>query len=164
MKITFIGLGIMGSRMAKNLLKNNVELTVFNRTLSVAEELKPLGAKVASTVAEAVQDADIVFTMLAAPSAVEAVAWGAEGFLPNMKTNALWVDSSTVSPAFSLRSAEEAHKHQVRFIDAPVAGTKPHAENAELVFFCGGEAALVDLAKPYMEMMGKKVVNLGMEN
>ncbi len=161
MKITFIGLGIMGSRMAKNLLKNKVEITVYNRTLSVGEALVPLGAKVASTAIEAVKEADLVFTMLSAPNAVEAVAFGPQGFLSGMKPNTLWVDCSTVSPAFSVRSAEEAQKYQVNFIDAPVAGTKPHAENAELVFFCGGEAALVDQAKPYMEMMGKKVVNLG---
>ncbi|HAS45566.1 MAG TPA: NAD(P)-dependent oxidoreductase [Microscillaceae bacterium] len=161
MKITFIGLGIMGSRMAKNLLKNKIEITVYNRTRSVAETLAPLGAKVATTAAEAVQDADIVFTMLAAPKVVESVAFGAQGFLQSMQANALWVDCSTVSPAFSLQAAEEAKKHQVNFVEAPVAGTKPHAENAELVFFCGGEANLVDQAKPYMEMMGKKVVHLG---
>ncbi|OJJ21610.1 2-hydroxy-3-oxopropionate reductase [marine bacterium AO1-C] len=161
MKVTFIGLGIMGSRMAKNLLKNKVEITVYNRTRSVAETLEPLGAKVASSSAEAVQNADIVFTMLSAPTVVEAVAFGAQGFLQHMKANALWIDCSTVSPAFSLQSAEEAQKHQINFVGAPVAGTKPHAENAELVFFCGGEATLVDQAKPYMEMMGKKVVHLG---
>lgn len=161
MKVAFIGLGIMGSRMAKNLLKHSVDLTVYNRTPSAAKELVSLGAKTTTSIAEAVKDATVVFTMLSTPTVVEALAFGEQGFIQAMPSNALWVDCSTVSPAFSLQSAEEARKHQVKFIDAPVAGTKPQAQNAELVFFCGGEEALVAQAKPLMEMMGKKVVTLG---
>lgn len=161
MKVTFIGLGIMGSRMATNLLKHTTDLTVYNRTTSATEALAKQGAKVALSVAEAVKDADIVFTMLATPAVIETLAWGEQGFLANMKAGALWADCSTVSPEFSIKSAKVAQKHQVQFMDSPVAGTKPHAENADLVFFCGADTAFIDKVRPYLEMMGRKVVSLG---
>ncbi|WP_262492925.1 NAD(P)-dependent oxidoreductase [Microscilla marina] len=161
MKIAFIGLGIMGSRMASNLLKHKVDLTVYNRSLAATTPLVALGAKVAHTTTEAVKEADIVFSMLASPQVVKAVAYGQTGFLSKMKSKALWIDCSTISPAFALASAQEASKHEVVFVEAPVAGTKSHAENAELVFLVGGGTTAIAQATPYMEMMGKKVVHIG---
>jgi 3-hydroxyisobutyrate dehydrogenase/glyoxylate/succinic semialdehyde reductase len=160
-KITFIGLGIMGSRMAKNLLKSDVDLTVANRSPEPVQELVAAGAKAANTYIDAVHNADIVFTMLAKPEAVEEVALSEDGFLHHMKPGALWVDCSTVNPSFSLRSANLARKDRMRFLDAPVAGTKPHAEKGELTFFVGGDEKDLEEARPFMEAMGQKVLHIG---
>ncbi len=162
-KVTFIGLGIMGSRMAKNLLKHQVELTVFNRSSEAAKSLKKMGASVAATAQEAVEGADIVFTMLSTPEVVASVAMGENGFLRKMKKNALWVDCSTVNPSFTNRAFEGANNQGIRFIAAPVAGTKPHADNAELVFFVGGEQTNLDEIAPLLAMMGKKTMHIGKE-
>src|SRR6266705_2623260 len=106
MKIGFIGLGIMGSRMAANLQKHGYSLVVFNRTR----------AKSPTKLAEQV---DVLFTMLAHPDAVEQEALDPNGFLSHLKPNALWVDCSSVNPSFSKKMAAAAAARQVRFIDAP---------------------------------------------
>ncbi len=161
MKISFIGLGIMGSRMAQNLLKNGAELTVYNRSQAPVEALKALGAVVASSAATAVNTSDIVFTMLSTPEVVAALAFGPEGFLAAMPKGALWVDCSTVNPSFSLQAANEARSAGIRFLDAPVTGTKGPAAAGELTFFVGGNAADLDQARPFMEHMGSKILHMG---
>jgi len=161
MQIAFIGLGIMGSRMATNLLKNDVEVTVYNRTKSAADKLGELGATIASSPTEAVQGADIVLSMLSTPEVVEKFFFHESGLLAAMQKNALWVDCSTVNPSFSLRAKAAAENSGIRFLDAPVAGTKPHAENAELVFFVGGKKEDLDTVEPYLNFMGKKVLHIG---
>lgn len=161
MKISFLGLGIMGSRMAANLLKNNVELTVFNRSEEPRNELGEKGAKVADSFNAAVKDADIVFTMLSKPEVVEKVMFGENGCLASMKENALWVDCSTVDPAFSKKSETEAGKQNIRFMDAPVAGTKKPAEDGELVFLAGGSKTDFEEVEPLLNFMGKKIMHLG---
>ena len=161
MNATFIGLGIMGQRMAQNLLKNGVTLTVYNRSPKPAQALQEQGARVATSAKEAVREADVVFTMLASPKVVEKVAMGSEGFLSAMRKDALWVDCSTVNPSFSLTAYQAAANHHVRFLDAPVAGTKPQAEQAELVFFVGGAAQDSDAVAPLLNFMGKKTMHIG---
>ncbi len=161
MKIAFIGLGIMGSRMAANLLKNGADLTVFNRSKAPVEALVAQGAKSAPTANEAVKDADIVFSMLSTPEVVEYVFMSEGGVLSAMPSNAIWVDCTTVNPSFSASEKAAADKVGIRFIDAPVAGTLPHAQNAELVFFTGGEASLLAEVEPYLNHMGKKVLHIG---
>jgi 3-hydroxyisobutyrate dehydrogenase-like beta-hydroxyacid dehydrogenase len=159
MQVTCIGLGIMGSRMAKNLLKNGVDLTVYNRSVAAAKELEEAGAKRATTIPEAVKSADVIITMLANPEAVRSVILD-EG-IEHIKMDALWMDCSTVNPSFSVESAKIAQQHHVRFLDAPVAGTKPHAENAQLTFFVGGAINDLEKARPLMAAMGQKVVHIG---
>lgn len=161
MNIAFIGLGIMGSRMAANLLRHDAELTVYNRSAAPAKALGELGAKIADSAREAVHGADIVFTMLSKPEAVAEVAFGADGFLAAMQPGALWADCSTVNPSFSLEEAAAAHARGVRFIDAPVAGSAPQAENAELAFFVGGAAADVQEAEAAISRMGSKLIHVG---
>ncbi|MCB0629590.1 MAG: NAD(P)-dependent oxidoreductase [Saprospiraceae bacterium] len=158
-KVSLIGLGIMGSRMAKNLLKNGVQLTVYNRSEESMAPLQKLGARAATSYREAVTDADIVITMLARPEAVEAVIL--EDALTAMTAGSLWVDCSTVSPAFSKRSAEAAAKYGIRFLDAPVAGTLPQAEQAELVFFVGGRQEDLQPAEQFFQYMGQKILHIG---
>ena len=161
MNVTFIGLGIMGSRMAQNLLKNDVALTVYNRSSEPAQALQKQGARVATSASEAVREADVVFTMLASPDVVEQVVTGSEGVLSAMPEGARWVDCSTVNPSFSRAAHRIAQQHQVRFLDAPVAGTKPQAEHAELVFFVGGEKSDLDTVEPLLHYMGQKVMHVG---
>jgi 3-hydroxyisobutyrate dehydrogenase-like beta-hydroxyacid dehydrogenase len=161
MKVSFIGLGIMGRRMASNLLQNSVDLTVYNRSREPVEMLKKEGARVAASIEEAVEKADLVLSMLSTPEVVSQVFLGAKGALSFMKKGAIWVDCTTVNPSFSVKAGEAARSRGLRFMDAPVAGTKPHAENAELTFFVGGEASLFAEAKPYLEFMGRKVLHLG---
>ncbi len=162
MNVTFIGLGIMGRRMARNLMRHDdVTLSVFNRSPEPAEALAEAGAHAAGSAAEAVAEADIVFTMLAEPSVVEAVAFGEDGFVPAMRQGALWVDCSTVNPSFSRAMAARAGEHGLRFVDAPVAGTKQPAEEATLTFLVGGASDDVETLRPLFECMGQKVVHAG---
>lgn len=157
-QITFLGLGIMGSRMAQNLLKNGQSVTVWNRSIASAQRLESLGAKSSSSVAEAVVDADFVFTMLAHPEAVSAVMLQEHGGLHHMKKDAVWIDCSTVNPSFSQTCAKEARQVGVGFMDAPVAGSLPHAERAELSFFVGGNDTDIQTVAPFLEMMGKNIL------
>ena len=136
-------------------------LTVYNRSINQAQALEPLGANIAHSPAEAVQNADVVFSMLSTPEVVQQIAFGEEGILGQMKEGALWVDCTTVNPSFSRTELAEATTHGLRFLEAPVAGTKPHAENAELVFFVGGEEAELEQVRGMMEKMGRKIVHVG---
>ncbi|MGD1843113.1 MAG: NAD(P)-dependent oxidoreductase [Thermonemataceae bacterium] len=156
MKVTFIGLGIMGSRMAHNLLNNQVDLTVYNRSEAPADALAEKGAKKATTIEEAVAEADIVFTMLAHPEAVSAVML--EKGLKAMQAKAYWIDCSTVNPSFSMASAKAADANQVNFLDAPVAGTKPQAQEGSLTFFLGGKQEETSSIEPILKHMGNKVL------
>jgi len=104
MKVSFIGLGIMGSRMAANLLKHGVDLTVYNRSETPMEALRKKGAKISSSALKGVDGADIVFSMLSTPEVVKEIFFGTTGSLSAMKKNATWVDCSTVNPSFSLLS------------------------------------------------------------
>ena len=162
MKIGFIGLGIMGSRMAANLMKKGHELVLFNRTKQKAEPLIRAGAVWASTPADVAKQVTVLFTMLAKPDAVaEAAVLGNNGFLNHLAEKALWIDCSTVNPSFSRLMAGEAKARKVRFIDAPAGGSKGPAEKGQLLFFVGGEKADVDEALPLLEAMGKAVFHVG---
>ncbi|MEM6768962.1 MAG: NAD(P)-dependent oxidoreductase [Bacteroidota bacterium] len=161
MKVTFIGLGIMGSRMAANLLKQGTELTVWNRTLAAANIPELQGATVADSIQGAVAGAEVVFSMLSTPEAVATCFFGKTGALAKMDQGAMWVDCSTVNPAFSRRAAQEANTAKVRFIDAPVAGSKPQAEAAQLAFFLGADSATFAPIRHCLEAMGTKIIPFG---
>ncbi len=161
MKIGFVGLGIMGSRMAANLLAgDDVELTVHNRTQEKAAALLDQGATWAAEMSD-LAEVDILFSMLAHPEAVESVALGSEGFLDHLRPGTLWVDCSTVNPGFARQMAAAAQARKVRFLEAPVAGTKPHAQNAELTILVGGAAEDLADCQPYLDLMSNKVVHVG---
>jgi 3-hydroxyisobutyrate dehydrogenase-like beta-hydroxyacid dehydrogenase len=147
--------------MAANLLKHNVDLTVYNRSPEPAQRLGEAGAIVANTPSTAVKGADLVFSMLSTPEVVEQLAFGEEGFTSFMKRDAVWADVTTVDPMFARKIAQGANRQGIRYIDSPVAGTKPHAENAQLVFYVGGDKTDYELARPYMEMMGQKAMHIG---
>ncbi len=161
MKVAFIGLGIMGSRMAANLLKNSVDLTVYNRTSESALLLKDHGAKVADSATEAVRDADVVFSMLSTPEVVADVFLGEGKVLQSMKKGAWWLDCTTVNPSFSMESKADAEMAGIKFLDAPVSGSKPQAQNAELIFLVGSTKENARELDGFFNMMGKKTFYMG---
>ncbi len=160
-KIGCIGLGIMGSRMAANLQKQGYELVVYNRTKEKAKSLIDNGAIWAATPKEVGATTDIVITMLSTPEVVKEIASGDNGLLNGMLKNSLWINCSTVNPSFTKEMAALATKNRVRYLDAPVAGTKGPAENGELLFLVGGNEDDIEAATPLFEIMGKKTLNLG---
>jgi 3-hydroxyisobutyrate dehydrogenase/glyoxylate/succinic semialdehyde reductase len=161
MKIGFIGLGIMGSRMATNLLRNNYEVVVYNRTQAQAESLVASGAEWANSPANVAKKVHVLFTMLSTPDVIRNLAIGKDGFLECLQSGSLWVDCSTVGPSFALEIAEEAQKRHVRFVEAPVAGSKDQAADAELLFIAGGSAEDVDECRPILMVMGSHVLYTG---
>jgi 3-hydroxyisobutyrate dehydrogenase-like beta-hydroxyacid dehydrogenase len=161
MKIGFIGLGIMGSRMAANLQKHGHDLVMFNRTRAKAQPLIDKGATFAESPAKAAEQVDILFTMLAHPDAVEQAALGRDGFLSHLKPNALWIDCSSVNPSFSKKMAAEAARREVHFVDAPVTGSAPVAAEAKLVFWVGADGADLEKIRPLLLCMGNKIVHAG---
>ncbi len=162
MKIGFIGLGIMGSRMAANLQKKGYELVVYNRTRQKADPLIAAGATWADTSADVASQVKTIITMLSKPDAVaETALLGQSGFLNTLASNSLWIDCSTVNPSFSRLMADEAHRRKIRFIDAPVAGSKIPAEQGQLLFFTGGDKSDIEEAQPLLEAMGKAVFHIG---
>jgi 3-hydroxyisobutyrate dehydrogenase/glyoxylate/succinic semialdehyde reductase len=161
MKIGFIGLGIMGSRMAGNLQKHGHTLVVFNRTRAKAQPLIDKGAIFAESPAQLGAQVDILFTMLAHPDAVAQAALRENGFLNHLKPKAVWVDCSSVNPSFSRKMAVAAAARQVRFIDAPVTGSAAVAAGAKLVFWVGGDAVDLEAIQLLLLCMGNKIVHAG---
>ena len=167
MNVAFLGLGIMGSRMAANCLRAGHQLTVYNRDPAKAEALVAAGARRADHPAAAVADADVVLTMLADPAAVEAVAFGRDGdgretgFAARLTSRQLWLDCSTVDPAFAKTLHARAAERGYRFADAPVAGTRGPAEAGELLFLVGADEADVADAAPLLDAMGKRTLYFG---
>ena len=151
----------MGSRMAANLLKNGIELCVYNRSAAAAHALAKQGAKAATSVVEAVAGADIVISMLSTPEVVDRIFLQDAATFSSMKENAIWIDCSTVNPSFSAKAMVAATKAGINFMDAPVAGTKPQAENATLVFFVGADKTLLDKVEPILLFMGHKILHIG---
>ena len=158
MQVSFIGTGIMGSRMAANVLATGQTLTVFNRTPEKTDELVERGATRAGSIAEAATGADVVVTMLSEPRAVKQVA---ETLWASMTPGALWMNCSTVNPSFAAEMSKATTERGFRYLDAPVAGSKAAAAGAQLVFFLGGKKEDVDTVKPLTDAMGQKVVHLG---
>src|SRR5712671_6606549 len=124
----------MGSRMAAHLQARGYKLIVFNRTRDKAEALLRGGATWGKSPAGVGAEADVLFTMLANPEAVEAAALGRDGFLRVLHPESIWVNSGTVNPSFARRMADDARMNGVRYLDAPVTGSKDAAAAGELLF------------------------------
>ena len=161
MRIGFIGLGIMGSRMAANLQKQGHCLVVFNRTRAKAEPLLGPCGRFAGSPVKLAEQVNVLFTMLAHPEAVEQAALGADGFLNFLPPNALWVDCSSVNPSFSKRMTAEAARRRIHFIDAPVTGSAPVADEAKLTFWVGANTADLETIRPLLLCMGSRIVHTG---
>lgn len=161
MKIGFIGLGIMGSRMAANLQKHGHSLVVFNRTRAKAEPLLGPCGTFADSPAKLAEQVDVLFTMLPDPDAVKQTALGLNGFLDHLRPTAVWVDCSSVNPSFSKNMAAEAARRNIRFVDAPVTGSAVPAAEAKLTFWVGAEPADLERIRPLLLCMGNKIVHTG---
>jgi 3-hydroxyisobutyrate dehydrogenase-like beta-hydroxyacid dehydrogenase len=161
MKIGFIGLGIMGSRMAANLQKHGYPLVVFNRTRAKAQPLLGPCGTFSDSPAKLAEQVDVLFTMLAHPDAVEQAAVGRSGFLNHLKPNTLWVDCSSVNPSFSKKMAAAAAAREIRFVDAPVTGSAPVAAEGKLVFWVGADPVDLERIRPLLLCMGNKIIHTG---
>ncbi len=161
MKIGFIGLGIMGSRMVKNLAAAGYKVFVFNRTPDKVQKLISDRIIAQPSPAHVANESDIVITMLSTPEAVQDVALGEEGILSAMSKGNVWIDCSTVNPSFSEQMAELTDQLGFNFLDAPVAGSLIPAEKGKLVFLVGGKKTIVKYCTPLFKAMGKKTIHVG---
>jgi 3-hydroxyisobutyrate dehydrogenase-like beta-hydroxyacid dehydrogenase len=161
MKIGFVGLGIMGSAMATNLLKAGFEVTVWNRSPDKCLPLVDLGATVAASPRAVAESSDVVIAMMSTPAAVQSVRDGAEGIIAGLSSGNGYVDMSTVDADTSLESYRLAHGKGALFLEAPVAGSRKPAEDATLTIMAAGDRELYDSSLPVLEKMGKKLLFLG---
>src|SRR5204862_8029011 len=161
MKIGFIGLGIMGSRMAANLQKHDYSLVVFNRTRDKAEPLLGPCGTFSDSPAKLAQEVEVLFTMLAHPDAVEQAALGADGFLNHLRPNTLWVECSSVNPAFSKKMAAEAARREIQFVEAPVTGSAAPAAEGKLIVWVRADTADLERTRPLLLCMGNIIVHAG---
>src|SRR5712675_3147545 len=160
-KISYLGLGTMGSGMVSNLLKAGYELTVWNRGVERNKPFARKGARVADTPANAVRDVELAMYSLSDDQAVEEVVFGAKGILSGIKQGQIAMDMSTVLPATSLREQEAYAKRGVDFIDAPVFGSKNESADAKLWIMAAGNKAIFEKVKPVLEHLGQTVHYFG---
>jgi 3-hydroxyisobutyrate dehydrogenase-like beta-hydroxyacid dehydrogenase len=161
-RIGFIGLGIMGSRMAANLAAAGFPLTVWNRTRATAERFAAeYAARLAETPAELAGQADIVVTMVVDGDQVDAVLLGPGGVAEGGRPGLLCIDCSTIGPAHALRIAGGLQAHGIHMIDAPVTGSAPRAADATLTIMAGGTAEDFALGRSALDAMGRLVLHVG---
>jgi 3-hydroxyisobutyrate dehydrogenase-like beta-hydroxyacid dehydrogenase len=161
-RVGFIGLGIMGSRMAASLRRGGFEVTVWNRTAAKAAQwAAEHGGDVAASPAQLAARSDVVITMVVEGDDVRTVLLGDDGVAAGAAPGLLCIDMSTIAPRETRQIAEELAKARVRFMDAPVTGSAPKAQDATLTIMAGGEAEDFRRARPLFEAMGKLVVHVG---
>ncbi|HYZ53236.1 MAG TPA: 2-hydroxy-3-oxopropionate reductase [Streptosporangiaceae bacterium] len=160
-RIAFIGLGIMGSPMAANLVKAGHTVTGYNLTQPPIDALVAAGGRGATGIAEAVADAEIVITMVPADPEVQEVVLGEGGVLANAPRGSLLIDMSSITPQTSIAVAEAAKKRGIRVLDAPVSGGEAGAIEGVLSIMVGGEAADFAEALPVFRALGTTVVHVG---
>jgi 2-hydroxy-3-oxopropionate reductase len=153
MKIGFIGTGLMGFPMAKNLLDKSLDLNVFSRTIEKAKPLKEFGAKISNSLSEVVKDADIVITMLTDDDAVEKVL-SDQGFQENLKKGSTVIDMSSIKPKIAIKYGNLLKDKGINFLDAPVSGGTIGAEQATLAIMVGGDQKVFDQIKDVLKVMG----------
>jgi 3-hydroxyisobutyrate dehydrogenase len=161
MRVGFIGLGAMGSRMAGRLLAAQHDVAVYNRTVEHARPLEQRGATVAATPSRLAAAADIVFSSLANDAALEQVMFGPDGALGGARAGTVFIEMSTVNPATSRRLHAAARSKGVAVLDAPVSGSTLQAEQGQLVIFVGGEQDVYQKCQPLLEVLGSKTFYLG---
>jgi len=158
--IGFIGLGIMGYPMARNLLRNGCNLLINDADQSAQEKMQKAGATPAS-LSEIGEKCSIIFTMLPTGRIVHDVLFASTGVASTIKPKSLVVDMSSVTPEEAIHSYTELKKLDVDFIDSPVSGGEPKAIDGTLVFMVGGDQTAFNRALPYLKMMGNQVVLVG---
>jgi 2-hydroxy-3-oxopropionate reductase len=160
-RVGFIGLGIMGMPMARNLMDSDYEFTVHNRSPEKAEELGKEGATVAATPREVAEKSDVVITMLPDSPQVREVVAGENGVLEGISEGALLIDMSTISPVVTEELAEAVKEKGASMLDAPVSGGDVGAIEGTLSIMVGGEEGDFERAKPLFEAMGKTITHVG---
>ena len=161
MRVGFIGLGSMGSEMARNLIKAGHELTVCNRTRSRAEPFGALGARIAATPRDVAVNNDVLIAMLADDHAVEAVVFGSDGVMEAMAKGAAYVCMSTISVALSRRLAAEHRERRHHYVAAPVFGRPEAAAAAKLFIVAAGNSEEVQRCQPLFDAMGQRTFVVG---
>ena len=160
-RIGFAGLGLMGSRMARNLLKKGFETTVWNRTPARTAPLAAEGAKVATTPRELAERSDVVVACVADPPAVERLVFADDGLIHAARKGFRFLDCSTVSPETTKRVQAALREKGADSLEAPVTGSKNGAEQGTLLFMTGGDPAVHDELLPLMMAMGSKAIYCG---
>ncbi|WP_295295201.1 2-hydroxy-3-oxopropionate reductase [uncultured Brachyspira sp.] len=161
MKIGFIGLGIMGKPMSKNLLKAGHELIVYNRSKASVEELVKEGAKSANNPAEVAKECDVIITMLPNSPQVREVCLGENGIIEGAKSGTIVVDMSSIDPVESKAIGAELSKKSIELIDAPVSGGEPKAIDGTLSVMAGGKKEIFDKVSDLLKPMASSVVYVG---
>lgn len=161
MKIGFIGLGIMGKPMSKNLLKAGYDLTVCDIIKAAVDEVVAAGAKVAATPREVAAQTDIIITMLPNSPHVKQVVLGENGVLDGAKPGSVLIDMSSIAPLVSREIAEKLAPKGIDMLDAPVSGGEPKAIDGTLSVMCGGKKEVYDKCYPVMKAMAASVVLTG---
>jgi 3-hydroxyisobutyrate dehydrogenase-like beta-hydroxyacid dehydrogenase len=159
--VGIVGLGLMGSAFASNLLSRGYGVHVYNRTKQKADPLVARGAILHPSANDLASSVDIVMTSLTDQSAVESVALGEDGFLESMKPGSLWIDLSTIDPAASVAHAEAAKKTGVDRLDAPVVGSEDLASKGELMMLVGGSEEVFERYRAFLDELAKTVAYLG---
>ena len=159
--IGFMGLGIMGKPMARNLLKAGYSLVVHNRSRAAVDELSREGATVATSPQEVAAQSDVVITMLPDSPDVELVYAGEQGVFVRVKPQTLLIDMSSISPVVARKLATEAKRRGCDLLDAPVSGGEAGAISATLSIMIGGKANAVERAMPIFQALGKNIVHVG---
>lgn len=160
-RIGFIGLGVMGAPMAKNLLQAGFSLTVYNRSPQKVAELVAAGAKAAATPAEVAAESDIIVTILPDSPDVEQVYFGDNGVLSAARSGVLLIDMTTASPQLAIRIWKAAQEIGADSLDAPVSGGDVGARQGTLSIMVGGSESSFERAMPVFEAMGKNIVRIG---
>ncbi len=157
----FIGLGAMGSRMARRLLDAGYPVVGYNRTAAKAAPLVAAGMKLAPSPREVAEAADVVFSMVSNTEALEAIAHGAVGVLAGLRAGTTWLEMSTVSPSATRRVAEAAAARGATLLDAPVSGSAITIEQGQLSFMVGGDPAALERVREYLLAIGPTITHVG---
>jgi len=160
-KVALFGLGNMGSGMAGQLLRAGYDLAVWNRSIERAKVFEEAGAYVAASPRDAAERAEIIISMVADDEASHVVWRGARGALSGVQPGSVLIESSTLSPLWVKELSNAAREVDCDLLDAPVTGSKPHANSGELLFLVGGERKAFDRVQPVLKTMGRDAIHLG---
>lgn len=159
--IGYVGLGVMGSRMAKRFMEQGHTVTGHNRTKAKADWLIEAGMQWADTPREVAEKADIIFSMVTNTKAVQAITQGDEGIIAGLSEGKIYVDMSTMSPSYSRELAEQVKATGAGMLDCPVSGSVITLEQGKLTAMVGGEKETFDRAYPVLQDIGPKVTHVG---
>ncbi len=160
-KIGFIGIGVMGKAMARNLMKHGYELTIYSRTKEKCQDIIEEGAVWCDDIRSCVAGQDVVITMVGYPNDVDEVYFGEGGIIANARKDAYLIDMTTTSPKLSVKIYEEAKRKNVFALDAPVSGGDTGAQKGTLSIMVGGDKEAFDACRPVFEAMGTNIVYEG---